>query len=180
MRQRKHIRLSGFDYSSTNTYFITICVKNFEHLLGEVRNGIMGLSDIGNTASLLLQEMPEERPNIILDEFMIMPNHLHCILDLTRKNSSDYKFNQFAKPVCDSVSMLINHYKGSVKKWCNNNAFGQFEWQCRFHDHVIRNDLEYFNIKRYIRENPKNWKDDCFFSRDMPAACPSKRHVGKI
>jgi putative transposase len=176
MRQRKNIRLSGFDYSSSNAYFITICVKDFEHLFGEIRNGIMGLSDIGNMASLFLQEFPVDRPNIILDEFMIMPNHLHCILDITRKNSSQYSFNQFSKPVCDSVSMLINHYKGDVKKWCNNNGFEQFEWQGRFHDHVIRNEIEYFKIKRYIRNNPKNWKNDCFFRRDMPTACPLSRH----
>ena len=174
MRQRKHIRLHNFDYSSSNAYFITICVKDFQYDLGGIRNGIMGLSDIGNVASLQIQEMPIKQPNVILDEFMIMPNHLHCILDITRKESSLYKLNQFSKPVTDSISMLINHYKGEVKKWCNNNGYPDFEWQGRFHDHVIRNEVEYYNIKRYIRENPKNWKNDCFFRRDIANGMSSK------
>jgi REP element-mobilizing transposase RayT len=80
MRKRKHIRLAGFDYSSPNAYFITICAKDFLLLFGEIRNGIMGFSDIGNIAAFYMQNIPALRTNILLNEFIIMPNHLHCIL----------------------------------------------------------------------------------------------------
>jgi putative transposase len=163
MSERKQRRLSGFDYSSAKAYFITACVKYRRHLFGEVRNGIMGLSDIGNAASVLLQQIPFERSNVILDEFMIMPNHIHCIIDITRKNSVPYQFNKFSKPVCDSVSMIVNHYKGGVTKWCKRNSFYEFQWQGRFHDHIIRNEEEHLRIKDYIRNNPRNWRDDRFF-----------------
>ena len=79
MFQHKNIRLKGHDYSSANSYFITICVKNFQQYLGEIRNGIMRLSSIGNAASILLQEIPVLKPNVDLNEFMVMPNHVHCI-----------------------------------------------------------------------------------------------------
>lgn len=58
----------------------------------------------------------------------------------------------------NSLSSIINHYKGDVKKWCNRNGFPGFQWQSRFHDRVIRNDLEFFRIRQYIKDNPKNWK----------------------
>jgi len=51
-----------------------------------------------------------------------------------------------------------------VTKWCNNNGFGGFEWQGRFHDHVIRDEKEYWVIKNYIINNPTNWQKDKFYS----------------
>ena len=99
MPTRKHIRLRQFDYSSANAYFITVCVKNFDCYLGEIRNGIVGLSEIGNVAAFCLQEIPERRSEVILDEFMVMPNHLHCIIELTGKTFSIENRNRYARPV---------------------------------------------------------------------------------
>jgi putative transposase len=175
MRERKHIRLREYDYSSANQYFITICVSDFEHFFGEIRNGIMRLSDIGNAASLLLQEIPTKRTDLILDEFMVMPNHVHCIIEILRKVSQPYLVNRFSRPIPGSVSMIMNQYKGDVKKWCNRNGFEHFKWQARFHDHVIKNQIAYENIKRYIAENPRNWINDRFHRRDMPTACPPSK-----
>jgi hypothetical protein len=58
----------------------------------------------------------------------------------------------------NSLSSIINHYKGDVKKWCNRNGFPHFKWQSRFNDRIIRNDLEFFRIQQYIKDNPQNWK----------------------
>ena len=128
MPTRKHMRLGNFDYSSANAYFITICVKNFECRFGEIRNGIVGLSDAGNTAACYLQEIPEKRVNVILDEFIVMPNHAHCILEIQHRQFLPENRNQFAKPVANSVSIIINQYKGAVKKWCNKNGLNDFNW----------------------------------------------------
>lgn len=154
----KQIRLRKFDYSSSNSYFLTICVKNFKCLLGEVRNGIVGLSDIGNTAAVFLQKIPELRPTVFLDEFLIMPNHLHCILTIQNLVKKETTFNKFGKPVTGSVSVIINQYKGAVKKWCNQNGFGNFEWHEKFYDRILRGNIEFENAVNYIRTNPVRWK----------------------
>ncbi len=69
---------------------------------------------------------------------------------------------RFGKPVAGSVSVIINHYKASVKRWCNKNDFGFFKWQPRFYDHIIRNEEYCSKIVTYMRNNPKNWKDENF------------------
>lgn len=158
--QRKHIRLREFDYSSPNAYFITVCVKNFDPLLGTVKNGICGLSEIGCDVALRLQNIPVIHPKIILDEFIVMPNHFHAILIIT-KHDGNYIGNRFQKPRSGSVSMLINSAKGATAKWCHQNNY-RFEWQPKFYDHVIRNEQEYWAIKNYIINNPSNWQTDKF------------------
>lgn len=158
--QRKHIRLRDFDYSSANAYFITVCVKYFEPLLGIVKNGICGLSNIGNDVALRIQRIPELSPDVILDEFIVMPNHLHLLLIIDRHHGP-YRSNAFGKPIAQSVSMLVNHFKGAAKKWSKRRGL-YMDWQSRFHDHVIRNEKEYRAIKNYIISNPANWADDKF------------------
>jgi len=166
MRKRKHIRLTGFDYSSPNAYFITICVKNFLPLFGEIRNCIVGFSEIGNIAAIYMQNIPELRSNIEVDEFIIMPNHLHCILIIIENKEADIrkeKVARFGQPVEGSISVIINQYKGAVKKWCNNNRFENFKWQSKFYDHIIRDKKSYNTIKNYILNNPPNWQQDKFY-----------------
>lgn len=135
----------------------------------------MRLSDIGNTACVFLQEIPVIRNNISLDEFMIMPNHIHCILDIKRNETGLHRPNQFAKPVSGSISVIVNQYKGAVKKWCNANGHEYFEWQARFYDHVIRCGESYHNIRNYIATNPHNWKTDRFYRNDLPPANLARR-----
>lgn len=162
MRHRKQIRLSGFDYSSAHAYFITICAKDFTHWFGEIHNQIMGLSAVGNIAAVCLQTITELRPDVVLNEFIIMPNHLHFILELENRNAGKASLveNSFGKPVSNSVSVIVGRYKGAVKKWCNENGYADFEWQSRFYDHVIRNDEAYHKIKNYIITNPACWQAD--------------------
>jgi hypothetical protein len=64
---------------------------------------------------------------------------------------------QFGKPVSGSVSVIINQYKSSVKRWCNKNGYGFFQWQPRFYDHIIRNDESRNKIAEYIVNNAKQW-----------------------
>jgi REP element-mobilizing transposase RayT len=90
-----------------------------------------------------------------------MPNHFHLIL-VIQKHDGPYIGNRFQKSLAGSVSTMINAAKGATTKWCNNNNF-YFDWQDKFHDHAIRNEEEYWAIKNYIFNNPRNWKDDCFY-----------------
>lgn len=160
MHKRKHIRLRGFDYRSADSYFITICTKDFECAFGEIRNGLMSLSELGNRAALNIQEIPVLRQNTFIDEFVVMPNHLHLVLSITKTNPTRYVESAFAKPIANSVSIIINRYKGSVKKWANDNGYKSFEWQPRFYDHIIRSQESYDKIIAYIQDNPRRWNED--------------------
>ena len=157
MFRKKHIRLEKYDYSSPNSYYITICTKNKQKFLGQIRNGIVGLSEIGNNAAVYLQKIPEIRPHIILDEFIVMPDHIHCILIIKNSLSTIKQYNEFGKPVPNSISIIINRYKGAVKNWCNNNGHEYFQWQDNFYEHIIRNSEDYWTIKNYIINNPITW-----------------------
>jgi len=178
MPARKHIRLRHFDYSSANAYFITICVNDFACYLGEIRNGIVGLSEIGNVAACYLQNIPDIKSDAILDEFIVMPNHVHCIIELTGQTFSIENSNRYARPVAGLISIIMNQYKGSVKKWCNANGFNDFKWQGRFFDRVIRDNEEYWAIKNYIINNPANSERDQL-RRDLPPANPAHSGTGK-
>lgn len=80
--QRKHIRLRDFDYSSENAYFITICIKDRKQFFGTVENEVMYASPIGKIAETYWTEIPLHHPHVVLDEFVVMPNHVHGILIL--------------------------------------------------------------------------------------------------
>ena len=202
-KERKHIRLRNFDYSSEGAYFITICTKNREHFFGQIENDKIIFNEIGKIANKCLNDIPHHFLNVEMDEFIVMPNHVHCILVLRTTiavraqhvvpQQNDNKisvgtqhvvplqndnnisvrpqqvvsqqvlppqFNQFSKPIPGSVSVIIQQYKSSVKRWCNKNNYEYFQWQTRFHDHVIRNAKEYEKIKLYIISNPMNWQND--------------------
>lgn len=131
-------------------------------MLGEIKSGIGGLSKIGAEAAVRLQNIPDFYPDVSLDEFIVMPNHVHALLTIDR-HSGPHQANAFGKPVAESVSMHINHFKGAVKKWCNANGHSSFNWQSKFHDHVIRNEQEYRLIKNYTINNPQRWAHDQFY-----------------
>jgi putative transposase len=168
-KDHKHYRIPGFDYTSPGSYFITISVKNKEKDLGKIINEKMELSVIGKVANALWKKIPQKYPNALLDEFQIMPDHIHGIITLVKHEeekdlSSSHEGNKIGSnlhPILkNSISSIINHFKGNVKKWCNNNGYSYFCWQSRFNDKVIRNEIELNNIRRYIQDNPKKWKNE--------------------
>jgi putative transposase len=192
-RDRKHIRLTGWDYSSEGIYFITICCRDRQSFFGKIEDNKMVYSEIGSITSKYWLEIPDHFPHVKLDEFVVMPNHIHgiIILDyslvgsrhgvtlqtqimgdvgschgmtLPARQEPNQNINQFSKPVKNSVSVIINQYKSSVKRWCNKNGFDHFQWQSRFYDHILNNDNSIENFREYIFNNPKNWTDDELFN----------------
>jgi REP element-mobilizing transposase RayT len=132
----------------------------------------MEYSLIGNIVNSFWMDIPDHFPNVMLDDYIIMPNHIHCILKLdysttkTRDvqigtchgmsllNYQQKQFNKFGHPVPGSVSVIINHFKSAVKRWCNKNGFEYFLWQPRFYDHIINNKKDLIRIREYIKSNP--------------------------
>ncbi len=166
-------RLKHFDYSSPGDYFITIITKNRAHYFGqiiappfeslEVSESYMKLNPIGLRAHHCLLELNHHFNNAIIDEFIVMPDHVHFILSIKKPNTTDattqkeFKSNQFSRPVAGSVSVIVQQFKAEVKRWCGKNGFEAFQWQPRFYDRLIRDYREFANVKKYIQDNPKKW-----------------------
>jgi REP element-mobilizing transposase RayT len=159
------------DYTEEGNYFITICTGNREEYFGRIKNGKMIISPIGKIANELWNKLPNIFPNIILDEFIVMPDHMHGIIIIKNNrsrntprrvptNNDDGNPGQNLHPLIKySISSIINHYKGSLKKWCNKNDYS-FKWQARFHDRIIRDYIELYFVQKYISNNPMNWIKD--------------------
>ena len=110
---RRSIRLQGYDYSQPGIYFITICTKNHECLFGEILNGEMRLNDFGKIAHQCWLEIPNHFPHIQLDEFVIMPDHIHGIIILNdivgAKNFSPLLKKFFTPKKYNAVSFAIKN-----------------------------------------------------------------------
>lgn len=184
IHNRKSIRLKGYDYTQAGLNFITICVKDRECLFGEIYVtevfGVeqfqpqqeMRLSVAGKIADECWLEIPKHFPNAVLHEHIIMPNHVHGIIELKCNDvGASYVMslgtshvmsqqNQFSKPIAGSISVIIQQYKSSVSRLVKKNNMPHFIWQSRFYEHIIRDEQSYENIADYILNNPKNWKND--------------------
>lgn len=174
-KQHKQYRLPGYDYSAMGDYFITICTKNRAHHFGKITKGknnpFIELSAIGLFVNDCIQSIPATYVGVTLGETVVMPNHIHLIITLPLKEIKvpvqQSAMQQLISPkrglvplTAGSVSSIINHLKGKVKKWCKANEYDEFEWQSRFHDHIIRNNNAYNRIANYIHNNVHNWKED--------------------
>lgn len=171
MKNRKLNRLINYDYSQQGMYFVTICTKNREELFGEIVNGKMVLNNVGNISQKCWMEIPNRFSNIHLDEFIIMPNHIHGIIEII--NSLDinvWNAHVRSKNTNRSKMLLsksIQGFKSSVTRKIlypeqeRIYAFPtKFAWQKSFYDHIIRNEIELNKIREYVFNNPQNWKQD--------------------
>ena len=179
------VRLQSWDYANAGMYFITICTKNRECYFGEIvdcRDAIHGVSavqptlrptEIGKIAYDEWFKTPQLRPdmNIELGEFVVMPNHVHGIIcigdnEYNRRDAMhgvsttrEYK-NQFA-PQSKNLSSIIRGYKSAITTYARKHNI-EFDWQSRFHDHIIRSQDDYVKISNYIINNPAKWMQDKF------------------
>ncbi len=157
------IRLTHYDYSQNGYYFITICTKDKEHFFGKVVDKTVILSDVGEIAKQYWLDVPKHFPYVFLDECIVMPNHVHGIIQISNVETQNlaslqgrtlYK-NTFG-PQSKNLSSIIRGYKAGVKKWSTINEI-DFFWQSGYYERVIRNDVELEKIKEYIILNPEQW-----------------------
>lgn len=165
------IRLKSWDYTNPWWYFVTVCTKNHKEYFGEIKNTKMVLNDIGRIAEKYWFEIPQHYEIVELDYFVIMPNHLHGIIIInetveTRHGVSLHENREFSKPIANSLSTIINHFKGAVTRECNKQRLS-FQWQPRFYDRIIRNEKELFKIRKYIKQNPLKWEIDTNFPENI-------------
>ncbi|MBI3123498.1 MAG: transposase [Ignavibacteriales bacterium] len=158
-------RLKDWDYSTPWWYYVTINTKDHEEYFGVIKNEQMVLNELGKVVQNEWEKTKTLRQNVELDYYVIMPNHVHGIIILNdfnvetcRGKSLQETERTFSKPIKNSLSTIINQFKGSVKRWANGNGYSDFAWQSRFYDRIIRNEKELFNIRKYIEQNPLKWE----------------------
>jgi len=162
-------RLKGYDYSQVGCYFITICTKDRINWFGEIKNGEMIKSKIGEIAEKCWLEIPSHFPFVGLEEFVIMPNHIHGVIIINDNNGRDAKscvsttdmteYNNKFGPQSKNLSSIVRGFKIGVKNFSNQNKI-DFSWQGRFYDHIIGNEKELNKIRQYIVDNPLKWELD--------------------
>ncbi len=177
-KHRRSIRLSGYDYSQAGLYYSTICVKNRVNLFGHIAGGEMVLNEYGKIVGKCWQGIPDHFHDVLIDEFVVMPNHTHGIL-LIRNESfvgarhavplPDATIRKFGKPIARSLPTIIRSFKSAVTRQINEYRLtpGATVWQRNYYEHIIRNQEELDRIRKYIVDNPKKWAMD----RENPDAC---------
>lgn len=200
-------RLQNWDYGSNAAYFVTICTAGREHYFGDIvvhtpKLGVselgvsdlgvctMQLSEMGKIAQKYWLEIPDHFPFVELENFVIMPNHVHGIIVINKNNnhnnvdtpnlgvSTPTTVSTTTPPIASAtdkknnggkndkwkpatLGVIINQYKRMVTINARKIHAG-FAWQSRFYDHIIRNDKSFQNIQKYIQENPQKWATDKF------------------
>ena len=163
---RSSVRLKGYDYSQAGAYFVTICAWRRECMFGDMVDGAMKLNEYGKIVHWEWTKSSEIRQEIELDEFIIMPNHIHGIVVIngccdTNRNVGANGRSPLRMQPC-SLSSFISGVKSSVTKHINQTRGrpGTPVWQRNYHDRIIRNERELQEIREYIRNNPLRWDGD--------------------
>jgi len=183
---RKPTRLQGYDYSRNGAYFLTLCVKGRAEILCGIENGFVILSEYGRIVAHEIIASANLRRECRIDQFVIMPNHVHLILTIinppvgvdgnrpcidekwllsstkgrlpSTPTKCDSSTDRQKSPQNSSVSAYIRGMKGAVSR-----TIGFSIWQQYCNDRIIRDESEYNRIAQYIENNPTNWEKDCFY-----------------
>ena len=152
--RRKVVRLPDYDYRLCGAYFITLCTENRVEILSEISRGGALLRPVGRIAEQVLLDLPQRYP-VQIDKYVIMPNHLHCILRIT------------APHALVSVRGMLCAYKSLTTKAANQamQTPGRKLWQRSYYEHIVRDETDYQEIWQYIDENPQKWEIDRFYGK---------------
>jgi REP element-mobilizing transposase RayT len=171
--RRRSIRLREYDYSRPGYYFVTICIHDrTQYLFGDIVRNEMVLNDIGKIAERCWQKIPSHFPHVKIDEFIVMPNHMHGIIHMgdsfnivgvqnfepLRKTNPLH--NKFRHIIPRSIGSIVRGFKIGVTKLVREREPGMVVWQRNYYDHIIRDENSLHLIRNYIRNNPARWDSD--------------------
>jgi len=177
IHHRRSIRLRGWDYARPGTYFVTLCVEGKEHVFGEVMECEMRLNEWGRIAAACWEELPRHYPDIRLDGFVVMPNHVHGIIEIIDvgaglKPALPTRATEFAgaglKPAptgagrTHGLSEIVRAFKTFSARRINRlrGTGGTLLWQRNYYEHIVRNPRELTMIRDYVATNPVRWDTD--------------------
>ena len=166
--RRKKNRLPFFDYSTNGGYFVTICTEHRKNTLCTiVGDGSPVPKRSGQIAARLIQQISVKFPCVVIDNYVVMPNHIHILLRI-----NDIVGTGSPPP---TLGKIIAWYKYQVTKTVNDasGTIGAKLFQRSYHDHVIRGDKDYLKIWEYITNNPARWGEDCFYTEESGTGNPS-------
>jgi REP element-mobilizing transposase RayT len=154
--------LRGYDYSQPGKYYVTICSENKEHLFGQVVEGEMHRNELGEHVALCWKWLARRYVYVDLDEWMVMPNHLHGIIVVTDRGGGSRTVPTKRK----TLGSLMGAFKTVSTDWYNQQRGtpGAPLRQRDFYDHIIRDEDELDKIREYIRTNPLQWDTDPDFT----------------
>ena len=178
IHKRKSIRLKDYDYSKEGMYFITICTHNREHLFGEIIYGKMILNNAGEIVKSELLKTNEIRKNVKIDNWVIMPNHIHFLIEilggfpsgkpLQNNNLKNVGVLPLANPnklKANTIGSIVNQIKSKVTKEVRKETEIFNVWQRNYYENIIRNDEIYIKVSEYIENNPLKWEEDKYFTK---------------
>ncbi len=182
IHHRKSIRLKEYDYSKNGIYFITICTHNRENLFGEIIDGKMIINDAGKMVEKEILKTNEIRENIKIEEYIIMPNHIHFLIEIVEvlllahpnitKNNSINNKTDIEERICqqqthtmqsNTIGSIVNHIKSKITKWYRQNTDIYCVWQRNYYENIIKNEEMYQKVSEYIKNNPQKWTDDKYY-----------------
>lgn len=159
---RRSIRLRGYDYAQAGAYFITLVTQDRRRLFGRVAGGALALSEAGRIAEQEWLRTPLVRPNVDLDAFVVMPDHMHMILAIERRaeRAGQPRQGAFRSP-SETVGAIVRGFKGAVVRQIRalQAAPDLKVWQRDYYERIIRDEAALQNIRRYIEQNPARWQE---------------------
>lgn len=172
IHHRRSIRLSGYDYTQSGAYFVTICVDKRVCVFGALADGSLELNDAGRIARNTLSELPSRFSQISLDSFIVMPNHIHGIIFvgaqfIAPSDSLPHSREEAgAMNHAPTLGEIIRAYKAVSARAIRCGGYVDFKWQRNYYEHIIRDEDSLNRIRQYILDNPIRWDSD----RENPAA----------
>ena len=166
--RRKSMRLPNYDYSQPGAYFVTLLTHQRQPFLCDIIHGRTCYSKFGTVVKDSLLDLPKYHSNLMLDEFCIMPDHLHAIIRLVEvcKGGSTDNSQHVMRPAetrpnnPTSLIEIIRAYKSFTSRKINaiHGTAGTSAWHRSYYEHVIRDEAELNQIRNYIVENPLKWE----------------------
>ena len=166
--------MPAYDYSSPGAYFITICTHNRRCILSEISVGAIHespeisvlLKEPGRCVQSAIEQLPTRFPGLLVDQYVIMPNHVHLLLRIEEERAiresplqSDGKRSLIDK--------AVGYLKMNSSRIIHQTETSLSVWQRSYYDHVIRGERDYWEILQYIETNPLRWCEDRFFCEDL-------------
>jgi putative transposase len=150
---RRSIRLDGYDYSRVGVYYVTICVQGRACLLGNVVDGSVRLSPDGVLVDNCWRRISAHFPNVVLDAWIVMPNHLHGLIKITPPppNIPARTLGQVVAWFKYQSTCAVDEQRGEPVRPL---------WQRNYYEHVVRDDADLERIRAYIAHNPRCWQPD--------------------
>ena len=177
-RRRNTLRLANYDYSQEGVYFLTIVTRE--------RSPLFQDAALMDCAHQTWEELPIRFPNITLDTFVIMPNHLHGIVAIVgaihelplQPPPPNTSLNSRAQRRQMQLPKIVGYFKMNSSKRINRLRYtvGTPVWQRNYYEHVIRNEAELARVREYIQNNPAQWEMDT----ENPANLQTRRRAASF